>query len=256
MDTVGCRLNVIQSALCLCATFAVLWDIQERSDNSVIPDSDHAARKLEASSFLFPISIDFSISPWFDCEVQFSTQPFLKWGIHWQWSWERWGFPIDVALWHWVHTVFKGGRQAGVFCVCRLCVFERQRELQKGRQLAKQTWNKWILDKDGKKSINMGGVYVTCVYLCMWWTVCKSVNWCFFSLLSGVSVWEVQVWAERRGAVLCGSLPTDGVRGPGVRAGSVLSHLQGWWVEMMISFNKPVHSSAVGIPVALAWKPH
>lgn len=180
MDTVGCRLNVIQSALCLCATFAVLWDIQEHSDNSVIPDSDHAARKLEASSFLFPIPIDFSISPWFDCEVQFSTQPFLKWGIHWQWSWERWGFPIDVALWHWVHTVFKGGRQAGVFCVCRLCVFERQRELQKGRQLAKQTWNKWILDKDGKKSINMGGVYVTCVYLCMWWTVCKSVNWCFF----------------------------------------------------------------------------
>lgn len=78
----------------------------------------------------------------------------------------------------------------------------------------------------------------------------------FFSLLSGVSVWEVQVWAERRGAVLCGSLPTDGVRGPGVRAGSVLSHLQGWWVKMMISFNKPFGEQFIPVQSVSQWHWH
>ena len=44
-------------------------------------------------------------------------------------------------------------------------------------------------------------------------------------------MWEVPLWAKWRGVVLRGGLPSDRVRGPGVRARSVLSHLQDWWVD-------------------------
>lgn len=84
------------------------------------------------------VSHSYWFVPWLDSEVQFSLRLSTKWGIHRQWSWEGWDFPIDVAWWN--CTLSQASLTARSICVCvQMCVRDRCGEREQKRETNKET---------------------------------------------------------------------------------------------------------------------